>query len=43
MIARSYFIVQDILLLVQRTDCYDVRSVVSAVIDPGTKSCIYEI
>lgn len=39
-IARSYFTVEGILLLIQRTDCYDVRSVVSAVINPGTKSCI---
>lgn len=38
--ARSHFTVQDILLLIQRTDCCDVRSVVSTVIDPGTKSCI---
>lgn len=39
-IARSWFAVQDVLLLIQRTDCYDMRSVVSAVIDPGTESCI---
>jgi hypothetical protein len=37
---RSYLIVQDVLLLIQRADSSDVRSVVSVVISPGTKSCV---